>query len=118
MKQVGTMWSCFTHVRVYKDGPTQGIALKAGADIRTQAIKNWLTRVQEDHFVAVDRVDRRIDGTALAGLRRVAFQQRQEPVQAARFQRTETEAVAQVTLKANLEQGGGMFEEAAHCAGK
>src|SRR2546421_3389209 len=102
------------YCRINEDRPAQCILGKAVADSVTEAVKDWLTRVEKNRFLVL--AVRMIEGAGLACLWRVAFQVRQQPVKLSRFERTEGKDTLHIAFDPNIDQRRCIFQEATDIA--
>src|SRR5437588_8735366 len=100
--------------RINVDRPAQRILGEALADSVTEAVKDWLTRVEKNRFLVL--AVWMIEGAGLACLRRVAFQVRQQPVELPRFERAEGKDTLNIAFDPNIDQRRGIFQEATDIA--
>src|SRR6266566_5169140 len=100
--------------RINEDRPAQCILGEALADSITEAVKDWLTRVEKNSFLVL--AVWMIQGAGLACLRRVAFQVWQQPIKLPRFERAEGKGTLDIALDANINKRRGIFQEATDIA--
>src|SRR5439155_18115893 len=94
--------------------PAQRILGEAIADSVTEAVKDWLTRVEKDSFLVL--TVRMIEGAGLACLWRVAFQVWQQPIKLPWLERTEGKDTLHIAFDPNIDQRRGIFQEATNIA--
>src|SRR5436190_2251827 len=92
---------------INEDRPAQRILGEAVANSVTEAVKDWLTRVEKKSFLVL--AVWMIEGAGLAGLWRVAFQVRQQPIKLPLFERAESKDTLDIAFDPNIDQRRGIF---------
>src|SRR5947208_14816500 len=95
---------------INEDRPTQCILGEAVADSVTEAVKDWLTRVEKNRFLVL--AVRMIQRTGLACLWRVAFQVRQQPVKLSRLERAEGKDTLDIAFDPKIDHHRCLLQEA------
>src|SRR5256886_7245910 len=106
------VWLLYSWIN--EDRPAQRILGEALADSVTEAVKDWLTRVEKNSFLVL--AVWMIQGAGLACLRRVAFQVWQQPVKLPRFEWAEGKDTLDIAFDPNIDQRRGIFQEATDIA--
>ena len=100
--------------RINEDSPAQRILGESVADRVTEAVKDWLTRVEKNRFLII--AARMVQGAGFACLWRIAFQLRQQPIKPPRLERTEGKDTLDIAFDPNIDQWRGIFQEATDIA--
>src|SRR2546428_12039184 len=99
---------------INEDSPAQRILGEAVADRVTEAVKDWLVRVEKNSFLVFPIG--MIQGAGFARLWRVAFQGRQQPIKPPRLERTEGKDTLDIAFDPDIDQWRGIFQEATNIA--